>query len=234
MDDVSTILTPDAYARWRATRLGARVEQIEVRVVFDLAGPLAGKRVLDAGTGDGTYAIEAAVRGAEVTALDASAAMLEAARARAHLRGVSLRLQAGRVERLPFEAEHFDVVLAVTLLCSIKDPACALHEIARVLVPGGRLVVGELGRWSAWAAKRRLESLRRATFWTATRFWTRRELERQCTVAGLEIQAARGAVYFPPLAWAAQLMARIDPALARFGTIGAAFLCVASRKPSMS
>ena len=43
---MSTVLAPDAYARWRATPLGALVEQLEMRVVFDLAGPLAGKRVL--------------------------------------------------------------------------------------------------------------------------------------------------------------------------------------------
>ena len=43
-----------------------------------------------------------------------------------------------------------------------------------------------------------------------------------------------GAIYFPPLGWAARHMARIDPLLARLGTFGAAFLCVASRKRSLS
>lgn len=226
---VNAVLTPDTYARWRATPLGALVERLEQRVVFDLAGPLAGKHVLDAGTGDGTYAIEAAARGADVTALDASPVMLEATKERAQRRGVSLQLCAGRAERLPFEAECFDVVIAVTVLCVIKDPASALREIARVMVPGGRLVIGELGRWSSWAAKRRLQSLGRKTFWTSAHFWTRRDLGRRLAEAALRVEAWRGAVYFPPVGWAAWLIAPVDPVLARFGTFGAAFLCVASR-----
>lgn len=228
------MLTPDSYARWRAAPLGALVERLERQVVFDLAGPLAGRRVLDIGTGDGTYAIEAAARGADVTGLDANPAMLEAARARGQARGVSLRLEPGHVERLPFADERFDVVFAVTVLCVVKDPIPVLREIARVLVPGGRLVIGELGRWSVWAAKRRLQSRGRATFWTSAHFWTRRELEHRLAEAGLRVEASRGAIYFPPLAWIARLMAPIDPLLARVGTFGAAFVCVASRKRSLS
>lgn len=227
-------LTPSVYERWRSTSIGAMVEQLEARLVFELTGPLAGKRVLDVGTGDGTYAIQSAARGAEVTALDISTAMLEATRARARKQGVSVALREGSVERLPFETESFDVVLAVTLLCTLKDIASALRELARVVVPGGTLIVGELGRWSTWAAKRRLQSLGRETFWSSAHFWTRRELESRLIESGLRIEASRGAIYFPPITVAARLMARFDPKLARFGTFGAAFLCVASRKPTAS
>ena len=219
------------YKHWRETPLGALVEHLELQVVFELAGPLTGKRVLDVGTGDGTYAIEAAIRGADVTALDPSVDMLEAARIRAAQRGVSLQLCEGDVEHLPFEAERFDVVLVVTVLCSVKDTALAFRELARVLIPGGTLVVGDLGRWSTWAAKRRLQALRRMSFWRTARFWTRHELERHLTLAGLRVEATRGAIYFPPAARIARLMARIDPLLARLGSFGAAFLCVVSHKP---
>jgi ubiquinone/menaquinone biosynthesis C-methylase UbiE len=228
---MTTTLTPAAYDHWRATPLGRLTEQAELRLVFELAGSLAGKRVLDVGTGDATYAIEAAARGAEVTAIDPSAAMLEAARSRAARHGVSLQLREGRIESLPFDAECFDVVLAVTVLCFVDDVTSAFRELARVLVPGGRLVVGELGRWSVWAAKRRLQSLGRQTLWSAAHFWTRRELERSLTEAGLRIEASSGAVYFPPITAAARLMAPIDPVLARLGATGAAFLCTAARKP---
>lgn len=230
--DATATLGPSLYERWRATSLGALTEALESQVVFELAGPLRGKRVLDAGTGDGTYAIEAAVRGAEVTALDASPEMLEAARARAGQHGMEITFRQGDVQDLPFEAERFDVVLVITVLCSVKDVASALRELARVLAPDGKLVVGELGRWSTWAMKRRLKSLGRETFWTSAHFWTRRELYRRLTDAGLRVEAARGAIYYPPLSGIARLMAFIDPVLARFGTFGAAFLCVASRKPS--
>jgi ubiquinone/menaquinone biosynthesis C-methylase UbiE len=231
VESSTATLSPLVYEHWRATPLGRLTEQSESRLVFDLAGSLAGKRVLDVGTGDGAYAIEAAVRGGNVTALDTSAAMLEAAKLRAAERGVPVQLRQGRVESLPFDAECFDVVLAVTVLCFVNDVASAFRELARVLVPGGRVVVGELGRWSVWAAKRRLQSLGRQTLWSAAHFWTRRELERKLTAAGLRIEASRGAVYFPPITAIARLMAPIDPLLARLCTTGAAFLCTAARKP---
>jgi ubiquinone/menaquinone biosynthesis C-methylase UbiE len=232
MADATTALDPSLYERWRSTPLGALTEAAESRVVFELAGPLSGKRVLDVGTGDGTYAIEAGVRGAAVTALDTSPAMLQAAGDRAGRRGVSIELCEGDVQALPFDPERFDVVLAVTVLCSVDDVASAFRELARVLAPGGRLVVGELGRRSTWAAKRRLQSLVRKTFWTSTRFWTPRELQRELTDAGLRVEATRGAVYFPPLGGIARVMAPFDPALARLRGFGAAFLCVAARKPN--
>ena len=64
------VVAAKTYARWRARTLGAITEHVETSVVFSLIGPLHAKRVLDVGTGDGTYAIEAAARGAVVTALD--------------------------------------------------------------------------------------------------------------------------------------------------------------------
>lgn len=93
----------ESYARWRASALGAITERVEKKVVLDLAGPLDGRRVLDVGTGDGTYAIEAARRGAEVTALDIDPEMLAAAQRRAASGGVTLALHEGRAEALPFD-----------------------------------------------------------------------------------------------------------------------------------
>jgi len=121
-------------------------------------------------------------------------------------------------------------MLAVTVLCSVKDVTTAFGELARVLAPGGTLVVGELGRWSTWAVKRRLQSVIRQTFWSSVHFWTRRELHRRLTEAGLSIEATRGAIYFPPISAVARRIARMDPVLGRLGTFGAAFLCVAARK----
>jgi predicted RNA methylase len=72
-----------AYAGWRASTLAQITERLECALVFDVAGPVAGRCVLDAGTGDGTYALEAARRGAPVLAIDTDPAMLAAARRRA-------------------------------------------------------------------------------------------------------------------------------------------------------
>lgn len=145
------------YARWRASTLGRITERVEVGVVLGLAGQLAGKRVLDVGTGDGTYALEAAAWGAVVTGIDLDPVMLAAARTRAKERGLSATFETGRAEALPFADGTFDVVLAVTVLCLVSDARIAAREMARLLAPGGRLVIGELGRYSIWAAERRVD-----------------------------------------------------------------------------
>lgn len=51
------VVTAEMYARWRDTPLGAITERVETALIFALAGPLHGKRLLDVGTGDGHYAI---------------------------------------------------------------------------------------------------------------------------------------------------------------------------------
>lgn len=53
VESSTATLSPLVYEHWRATPLGRLTEQSESRLVFDLAGSLAGKRVLDVGTGDG-------------------------------------------------------------------------------------------------------------------------------------------------------------------------------------
>jgi SAM-dependent methyltransferase len=62
---------------------------------------------------------------------------------------------AGDASKVPFDSASFDLVIAVTALGFVGSPAQAVREIARVLRPGGRLVVGELGRFGIWAAWRR-------------------------------------------------------------------------------
>jgi ubiquinone/menaquinone biosynthesis C-methylase UbiE len=94
------VVTPDQYATWRAIPLGSSIERLEQDLVFELAGPMSGTSVLDAGTGDGSYAIEAAARGAEVTGLDIDPAMLAAAKERARVRAVQPHFVEGRIEAL--------------------------------------------------------------------------------------------------------------------------------------
>lgn len=228
------VVAAQTYARWRATTLGNITERVETNVVFDLLGSLRGKRVLDIGTGDGTHAIEAAVRGAIVTALDLEQMMLEAARARAASRGVEVTLRQGRAERLPFDDASFDVVIAVTVLCFVPDAQLAVREMARVLVPGGRVVLGELGRFSVWAAERRVRGWLGASTWRRAQFRSRSELEELARSAGLHAADLRGSVFFPPSGLAARLVAPVEPFLTRLHAPGAAFLALAAdkREPS--
>lgn len=223
----------EAYARWRESPLGGITERVETSVVLDLLGPLRGKRVLDVGTGDGTYAIEAAARGGIVTALDCDPSMLDAARRRSSERAVDVTFRIGRAEQLPFADASFDVVCAVTVLCFVEEPMAAVREMARVLAPGGRLVLGEVARFSVWAAERRVRGWLGAHRWRHVRFWSRSALEALVGDAGLRVRAVRGAVYFPPSGLAARVIAPFEPRLTRMHAPGAAFLAIAAEKASI-
>ena len=227
-------IAADTYARWRASTLGLITERVEIQNVLELAGPLAGKRVLDVGTGDGTYALEAAARGAIVTGIDLDPTMLAAARTRANERGLSPSFVLGRAEALPFPDGAFAVVFAVTVLCLVSDARVVAREMARVLAPGGRLVIGELGRFSVWAAQRRVRGWFGARTWRHARFWSRRALVVLVEGAGLHVAAVRGSVFFPPSGAAARIVAPFEPMLTRLHAPGAAFLVVAGDRPGGS
>jgi 2-polyprenyl-3-methyl-5-hydroxy-6-metoxy-1,4-benzoquinol methylase len=130
-------VSPETYAQWRSTKLGRITEKLELDLVLELAGPFEGKHVLDVGTGDGTYAIVAAERGARVVGLDLSPEMLGAARVRAEQVGVELDLREGTAEVLPFADGEFDLVLAVTVLCFVTNPRGASGRLVECVACGG-------------------------------------------------------------------------------------------------
>jgi len=105
-----------------------------------LAGLLELGDVLDVGSGDGAAAAALAAYCKSLTCIDQSARLVEAASTRLakfpHARAV-----VADVHGLPFEAGSFDSVLLFHTLTYAAEPARALGECARVLRPGGRLVL---------------------------------------------------------------------------------------------
>lgn len=227
--EVSEGLT-GSYDRWRSSRLGQITDALERDVLFERLKSVAGLRILDVGCGDGALASELARRGASVTGLDPDEAMLRLARRRTEAQRLSLRLVQGRAERLPFGDASFDRVLAVTVLCFVPEGERAVAEMARVLKPGGMLVIGELGRWSLWAAWRRVRGWMGNPVWRDTTFRSARQLGRLVEASGVEVTEIRGAVFYPPCGWAARLMASVDNWLGRLFTFGAAFIVVSGSK----
>lgn len=226
-----TTIGPKVYEAWRAQSLGAITEAIELRAVLDLVGDVAGVRLLDAGCGDGALVAAMAAKGAEVTGVDPDPAMLLAAQKRMAGAGVKATLTEGRLEQLPFPDASFDVVASITVLCFLPDATGAFREMARVLRPGGRLILGELARWSLWAAQRRVRGWLGSRTWQAARFRTPGELRALAEQAGLRVTALRGAVYYPRIGWLARAMAPFDPWFGRLGTFGAAFLALRAETP---
>jgi SAM-dependent methyltransferase len=222
--------TPPDYSAWSASRLGKITERLEREAILELVGSLDGLDVLDVGTGDGAHAIALAAVGARVTGVDVSIPALRVASGRARVSGTPVRLLAGDALRLPFRTGSFDVAVAVTSLCFTRSPDLAVAEIARVMRPGGRCVLGELGRWSTWAAWRRVRGWFGAPLWRDVPFWTAAGLRRLATNAGLTPGPVRGAVFHPPLGVAAAVLAPVDPVLGRGTTFGAAFLAMRATK----
>lgn len=223
-------LGPDIYRQWRASALGAITERLERRLVLDLIGNIEGRRILDLGCGDGDLAVDLALRGARVTGIDTSAAMIAAARARAASAGTEIEFHLAAAQALPFPSEQFDVVVAVTVLCFVDDPMPVFQEAARVLRPGGRFVIGELGKWNSWAAARRLRGWLGSPLWRRGRFRTPGELHSLAEAAGLRAEVVRGAIFYPRVRLAARVMAPLDACLGRVTTFGAAFLALRARK----
>jgi SAM-dependent methyltransferase len=113
-------------------------------VVADIAEAGPGVRVLDVGAGDGNVALACARRGAEVAACDVAAAMVRRGRARCEAHEVAW--ERADAQELPYLDGAFD--LAVTAFGAALAPRAgrAARELARVLRPGGRLV---LATWIA-------------------------------------------------------------------------------------
>jgi ubiquinone/menaquinone biosynthesis C-methylase UbiE len=81
--------------------------------------------------------------GVRLTGVEWSPAMLAIARRRANELGVSVDLRSGDAQALEFPAASFDTVVCTFSLCAIPDDRLALREMARVLRPGGRLLLAD-------------------------------------------------------------------------------------------
>jgi ubiquinone/menaquinone biosynthesis C-methylase UbiE len=120
--------------------VGHKVHVLRSREVGQLmawAGDLKGKRVLDVAGGDGWWAARATKAGASATCLDIASAKLA--------RGATLKVSPHLVEadalRMPFGDRTFDVVMSVCAIEHFDDGLTSLQEMARVLRPGGVLVM---------------------------------------------------------------------------------------------
>lgn len=114
-----------------------RVREADVR----LLGDVAGKRVLEVGSGSASCSRWLAAQGAEPVALDISEGMLRHAAEGAAASGIEVPLVQASADTLPFAANSFD------LACSafggvpfVSDSGAVFQEVARVLRPGGRWV----------------------------------------------------------------------------------------------
>ena len=128
-----------------------------------LAGAARG-RVIEIGCGTGAQ-LPWYAPGVQVTALEPDDAMRARLSARAQRVAAYVTVAPGRAEELPFAAAVFDTAVSAFALCTVADPAAALSELRRVLVPGGTLLLLEHVHL-AWQPGRSLQSAA-APVWAA-------------------------------------------------------------------
>ena len=113
--------------------------QIYLAAVNEFLGDVHGKYVLDAGCGDGSFSLELSQKGALVTAVDSSDAMLSIAQHK----NIHNNLQYYKMDltrKLTFKDNFFDIVVANMLLMDIPEIELFIHEVARVLKKSGNFV----------------------------------------------------------------------------------------------
>lgn len=126
-DRMNRVMTAGMDERWR-------------RRAADLAGVRAGTRALDVATGTGDLAIELAGRGADVVGVDFSGGMLEIARRKAP----DIEFAQGNALALEFPDAGFDAATVGFGARNFDDLERGLFEMARVVRPGGKVVVLEI------------------------------------------------------------------------------------------
>jgi SAM-dependent methyltransferase len=182
-----TLGQPGVHRQWEATYRTAENERFFEEAFDDVArflGPPAGAAVLDAGCGVGSHSIRLARRGFDVVGVDFSPSALETARGNVAAHGLAdrIRLQREDLLALSFPDASFDAVLCWGVLMHVPDVERAIDELARVVRPGGRLVVSEANAASLHA--RLLQGLN---------VLRRRKPDLRVTEAGREHQIATDA-----------------------------------------
>ena len=125
----------------RIRALHVAEEKVET-AILETIGPGPFRAVLDLGTGTGRMVELLAPLSDRAVGIDASHAMLNLARARVARAGLrNVQLRQGDLYALPVERDGYDLVVIHQVLHYLDDPARALREAARVLRPGGRLLV---------------------------------------------------------------------------------------------
>lgn len=194
-------MEPEEYARIAAAEDDHWWYRNTRAVMRDLLHPFLGtdQRILDAGCGPGGNGAWLARHG-RVVGADISPDGLAFVRARRP----EIEPVRASITHLPFPSAAFDVVVAITVVTCVDDDTRALHELVRVVRPGGALLVMEPAfPWLRRAHDKTVHSLHR---------YRRRELAERCAAAGLDVRRSTYVYSFlvPPAA-ALALAERVRP-----------------------
>ena len=166
----------------RQPDLAAR--ELRRRLLAGLAG-----RVIEVGAGDGRSFEHYPPEVTQLLAVEPDATARAAAAERARSARVPVEIVGGTAEALPAEDGAFDAAVVMGVLCSVPDPAAALRELRRAVVPGGELRFWEHVR-SEHVVFRGVQRAADRLFWTRALGGceTTRDTGAALVAAGLELE----------------------------------------------
>lgn len=158
-------------------------DQVE-GALLEFVGPSQVSSYLDLGTGTGRILELVAPRASRAVGIDLNGEMLSLARARIERAALGhVQVRRGDLFELPYADDSFELITVHQVLHYLEDPSAAVAEAARVLKPGGRLVIADF-------APHQLEFLRDEHQHRRLGF-TDKEVAHWCKAAGLSVAATR-------------------------------------------
>ncbi|MEO8164124.1 MAG: class I SAM-dependent methyltransferase [Betaproteobacteria bacterium] len=188
--------------RWHGP-IGQYVHSTYQRLVFEVTPIDPQKQYLEIGCGTGRFTVPLAERVNKLTAVDISKEMLKVTEEKLRARGLEkkVRLIEGDAKHICLPDAQFDVILSFNAINHIPDYGDVIKEAARLLKPGGVLVLGYPSLFSLYFPYAVLvnvckKSLRRGVYtkWPSTSY-----IERLGRTLNLRPEMARGQFHFPLL-----------------------------------
>jgi ubiquinone/menaquinone biosynthesis C-methylase UbiE len=181
------------YDRWAGAYSRSRLlPALQTKALAQLR-PGAADRVLDVACGAGGLVVEVAGHVERAVGIDLSEGMLAIARSRLLGTGprrlTNIELHLGSSDALPFADGEFTALVCTTALHHFPEPQRSIDEMARVLAPGGRVVIGDACRDSLPA--KLADPLYRRFEEGHVGLQRKRDVEAMLTRAGLRVTASR-------------------------------------------
>ncbi len=184
------------YDQWYQRPEGQYTDAQEKELFLRLVQPQRGQNLLEIGCGTGHNLEFFSELGLHVTGIDSSEPMLQMAAKRL---GPDARLLLGEANRLAFDNNSFDIVVLITVLEFVPDPAGALKEAARV--SREKVYIGVLNKASILGIGRRVKGRFRKSIYNRAEFYTIWEIERISKRVFGNVLLRWGSVLFFPLRW---------------------------------
>jgi ubiquinone/menaquinone biosynthesis C-methylase UbiE len=180
------------YDRWAgAYARSPLLPSLQKKALAELR-PRAGDRVLDVACGAGGLVVDLAPRVERAVGVDLSDGMLQIARSRWLATAdapANVEFVLGSSDPLPFDDGSFTALVCTTALHHFPDPQRSIDEMARVLEPGGRLVIGDACRDTP--ATKLADPLMRRFEEGHVGLQRKRDIEAMLSEAGLRLTSSR-------------------------------------------